>query len=65
MSMNAERHVKAHARLFELLAAGEGRQAEAIRSFYDEYFAVLDLPAEFYLETVDRVFQRPTWPGAS
>jgi poly(3-hydroxybutyrate) depolymerase len=58
MSMNAGRHVKAHLRLFELLAAGESAEAEAIKAFYDEYFAVLDLPAEFYLETVDRVFQQ-------
>ncbi len=57
MSMNANRHVKAHVQLFELLAAGESAEAEAIKAFYDEYFAVLDLPAEFYLETVERVFQ--------
>lgn len=57
MSMNAARHVKAHLRLFDLLAAGESAEAEAIKDFYDEYFAVLDLPAEFYLETVERVFQ--------
>jgi polyhydroxyalkanoate depolymerase len=57
MSMNANRHVKAHVQLFELLAAGENAEAEAIKAFYDEYFAVLDLPAEFYLETVEHVFQ--------
>jgi poly(3-hydroxybutyrate) depolymerase len=57
MSMNAQRHIKAHAQLFEHLAAGRTAEAEAIRTFYDEYFAVLDLPAEFYLETVERVFQ--------
>jgi poly(3-hydroxybutyrate) depolymerase len=57
MSMNANRHVKAHVQLFELLAAGESAEAEAIKAFYDEYFAVLDLPAEFYLETVEHVFQ--------
>ena len=55
--MNAQRHVKAHVQLFEHLAAGRTAEAEAIRTFYDEYFAVLDLPAEFYLETVERVFQ--------
>jgi polyhydroxyalkanoate depolymerase len=58
MSMNAGRHVKAHLQLFELLAAGKTAEAQAIEAFYDEYFAVLDLPAEFYLETVDRVFQQ-------
>jgi poly(3-hydroxybutyrate) depolymerase len=57
MSMNARRHVKAHLQLFEFLAAGESAEAGAIKAFYDEYFAVLDLPAEFYLETVERVFQ--------
>src|SRR3954449_11467339 len=57
MSMHAQRHVKAHVQLFEHLAAGRTAEAEAIRTFYDEYFAVLDLPAEFYLETVARVFQ--------
>ena len=57
MSMNANRHVKAHFHLFDLLAAGESAEADAIKAFYDEYFAVLDLPAEFYLETVERVFQ--------
>jgi len=57
MSMNANRHVKAHFHLFDLLAAGERAEADAIKAFYDEYFAVLDLPAEFYLETVERVFQ--------
>lgn len=57
MSMNAGRHVRAHLRLFDLLAAGESTEAEALKAFYDEYFAVLDLPAEFYLETVRRVFQ--------
>jgi polyhydroxyalkanoate depolymerase len=57
MSMNANRHVKAHVQLFELLAAGESAEAEAIKAFYDEYFAVLDLPAEFYIETVEHVFQ--------
>jgi polyhydroxyalkanoate depolymerase len=57
MSMNFERHLQAHVDLFEHLAAGDHAKAEAIKTFYDEYFAVLDLPAEFYLETVQRVFQ--------
>lgn len=58
MSMNMERHRKAHARLYEHLANGETEKAETIKTFYDEYFAVLDLTEEFYLETIDRVFQR-------
>lgn len=58
MSMNMDRHQKAHQRLYQHLAAGEMDEAEKIKTFYDEYFAVLDLPEEFYLETIDRVFQR-------
>jgi poly(3-hydroxybutyrate) depolymerase len=57
MSMNGSRHRKAHRDLFLHLAAGETEKADAIKDFYDEYFAVLDLPAEFYLETVNNVFQ--------
>jgi polyhydroxyalkanoate depolymerase len=57
MSMNLPRHIRAHLDLFEHLAKGEEDKAAMTRKFYDEYFAVLDLPAEFYLETVQRVFQ--------
>jgi polyhydroxyalkanoate depolymerase len=57
MAMNLERHVKAHRDLYRHLAHGETEKADAIRTFYDEYFAVLDLPAEFYLETIKLVFQ--------
>ncbi|HSH99389.1 MAG TPA: polyhydroxyalkanoate depolymerase [Reyranella sp.] len=57
MSMNAERHVKAQIDLYRALAKGETEQATTIKDFYDEYFAVLDMTAEFYLETVERVFQ--------
>ncbi|QAY94745.1 polyhydroxyalkanoate depolymerase [Methylovirgula ligni] len=57
VSMNMDRHVKAHRDLYEHLSAGREAEAKAIKSFYDEYFAVLDLPAEFYLETVKTVFQ--------
>ena len=57
MSMNLDRHVKAHRDLYDHLAKGETERAEAIKSFYDEYFAVLDLSADFYLETVRIVFQ--------
>ena len=58
MSMNPDRHVSQHRKMQELLAAGREQEAEAIREFYREYFAVLDLTAEFYLETVERVFQQ-------
>jgi polyhydroxyalkanoate depolymerase len=57
MSMNMERHTNAHRDLYHHLAAGRVAEAEAIMSFYDEYFSVLDLTAEFYLETVKGVFQ--------
>ena len=57
MSMNLPRHIRAHLDLFSHIARGESLKAEATRRFYDEYFAVLDLPAEFYLQTVQRVFQ--------
>ncbi len=58
MAMNLDRHAKAHGSLFGHLARGEQAEAQSIKNFYDEYFAVLDLPAEFFLETVDIVFQR-------
>jgi poly(3-hydroxybutyrate) depolymerase len=58
MTMNMERHRSTHQKLYQHLAAGETAEAEKIKAFYDEYFAVLDLPEEFYLETIDRVFQR-------
>jgi polyhydroxyalkanoate depolymerase len=70
MSMNIERHVKAHRDLYLHLLNGEEEKAQATKAFYDEYFAVLDLTAEFYLETVRLVFQEHalargelTWRG--
>ncbi|HTJ62849.1 MAG TPA: polyhydroxyalkanoate depolymerase [Alphaproteobacteria bacterium] len=57
MSMNMDRHVTAHRDMFDHLAAGRLDEADKIKNFYDEYFAVLDLTAEFYLETVKKVFQ--------
>jgi poly(3-hydroxybutyrate) depolymerase len=57
MSMNMARHVKAHMELYDNLAKGEHEKAKVTKDFYDEYFAVLDLAADFYLETVRIVFQ--------
>ncbi|GJD96891.1 polyhydroxyalkanoate depolymerase [Methylobacterium iners] len=57
LAMNAKRHVQQHADLFWHLAADETEKARAIETFYDEYFAVLDLDAAFYIETVKTVFQ--------
>jgi poly(3-hydroxybutyrate) depolymerase len=58
MAMNMDRHKAAHKKLYEHLAAGETAEAEKIKIFYDEYFAVLDLTEEFYIETIDRVFHK-------
>lgn len=58
MAMNMDRHRAAHRKLYDHLARGEDAEAAKIKDFYDEYFAVLDLDAQFYLETIDRVFQR-------
>jgi len=62
MSMNIERHVKAHKELYENIANGESEKAAVTKAFYDEYFAVLDLSAEFYLETVRLIFQEYALP---
>ena len=58
MSMNMGRHIGQFRKMYDLLAHGAAREAEKIRDFYEEYFAVLDLTAEFYLETIERVFQK-------
>jgi poly(3-hydroxybutyrate) depolymerase len=62
MTMNLDRHVKAHKDLFQHLVRGDGDSAERHREFYDEYLAVMDLTAEFYLQTVDSVFVRHLLP---
>ncbi|MDB5738812.1 MAG: polyhydroxyalkanoate depolymerase, intracellular [Sphingomonas bacterium] len=62
MSMNMGRHMDQHRALYQLLADGNTAEAQGIKDFYEEYFAVLDLTAEFYLETIDRVFQRALLP---
>jgi poly(3-hydroxybutyrate) depolymerase len=60
--MNIERHVKAHQELYENLKNGNSEKAATTKAFYDEYFAVLDLAAEFYLETVRLIFQEYALP---
>src|ERR1700742_1092788 len=62
VSMNLERHLKKHLDLHNHLVRGETERAETIKTFYDEYFAVMDLPAEFYIETVRDVFQEHLLP---
>ncbi|MGQ0684193.1 polyhydroxyalkanoate depolymerase [Bradyrhizobium sp.] len=62
VSMNLERHIKQHMDLAHHIAKGEKEKADIIKTFYDEYFAVMDLPAEFYIETVRDVFQEHLLP---
>jgi poly(3-hydroxybutyrate) depolymerase len=62
MSMNRERHLHAFADYWRHLVDEEFEKAEATRVFYEEYMAVADLPAEFYLETVRLVFQEYALP---
>ena len=62
MSMNLDRHVGSHMQFFQHLIEGDGDSAESHRFFYNEYMAVMDLPAEFYLQTVEYVFQRHSLP---
>jgi poly(3-hydroxybutyrate) depolymerase len=62
MSMNIDRHIKAHQELYDHIAKGDEAKAAQTKAFYDEYFAVLDLTAEFYLETVEQIFQQHLLP---
>jgi len=62
MTMNLDRHLDAHKDLFFHLVRGDGDSAEKHRDFYDEYLAVMDLTAEFYLQTVDQVFVKHLLP---
>ncbi|MBN9023100.1 MAG: polyhydroxyalkanoate depolymerase [Rhizobiales bacterium] len=62
LSMNLGRHMQAHREFFGHLVEGDGDSAEKHRDFYDEYLAVMDLTAEFYLQTVDTVFIRHALP---
>ena len=62
MSMNLDRHLTATRDFFEHLVKNDGDAAEKHRDFYDEYMAVMDLTAEFYLQTVDVVFMRHALP---
>jgi len=58
MSMNMDRHVSAHKDHFQNLIKGDGDSTDAHRKFYDEYMAVMDLSAGYYLQTIERVFQK-------
>ena len=57
MSMNPDRHKQSFRNIYDHLAAGRTEEAGVIQAFYEEYLAVNDLPAEFYLETMEKGFQ--------
>jgi poly(3-hydroxybutyrate) depolymerase len=59
VSMNSDRHVKAHKDLYWHMVDGDHVSAAKVEEFYDEYLTVMDLTAEFYMQTVERVFIRP------
>ncbi|MFO1088853.1 MAG: polyhydroxyalkanoate depolymerase [Hyphomicrobiales bacterium] len=63
MTMNLDRHLDAHRELFRHLVAGDGDSADKHRDFYDEYLSVMDLTAEFYLQTVETVFIKHALPN--
>jgi poly(3-hydroxybutyrate) depolymerase len=65
MTMNLDRHLDAHRQLFWHLVEGDGESADRRTEFYDEYMSVMDLTAEFYLQTVDRVFIHHDLPNGS
>lgn len=58
MSMNPSRHVDAYRKLYRSIIADDAAAVRRHRQFYDEYFAVMDLPGAFYLDTIERVFQQ-------
>jgi poly(3-hydroxybutyrate) depolymerase len=62
MAMNMDRHVNAHVDMFNHLVKNDGDSAEKHREFYDEYLAVMDLTAEFYMQTIETVFVRHALP---
>lgn len=62
MTMNLDKHIDAHVKLFNHLVEGDGESAESHREFYNEYLAVMDITSEFYLQTVREVFQKHSLP---
>jgi poly(3-hydroxybutyrate) depolymerase len=62
MAMNFDRHVNAHLDMFNQLVSGDGDSADRRREFYDEYLAVMDLTAEYYMQTIETVFVRHLLP---
>jgi len=62
MAMNLDRHMEAHWQMFSHLVEGDGESLASKRRFYEEYRAVMDLPAEYYLQTIETVFQEHRLP---
>ena len=62
MGMNLDRHITAHRELFHNLVRGDGDSADKHREFYDEFLAVMDLTAEYYLQTIKTVFLEHALP---
>ncbi len=62
LAMNLDQHLDAHARQFDNLIAGDGDSVAKHQAFYEEYLSVMDLPSDYYLQTIDRVFQRHLLP---
>ncbi len=65
MSMHIDRHIGEHFKMFLNLVRGDGDAAEVHRKFYDEYFSAMDVTAEFYLQTLERVYQNCDLPNGS
>ncbi|MFC3174886.1 polyhydroxyalkanoate depolymerase [Novosphingobium bradum] len=62
MSMNLQTHLQSHYQIFQHLVEGDGEGADSKKSFYDEYRSVCDMSAEFYLQTIEHVFQKHSLP---
>ena len=62
LSMNLQTHLESHVQMFRHLVAGDGESADASKAFYEEYRSVCDMTAEFYLQTIEHVFQRHSLP---
>ncbi|WP_310534581.1 polyhydroxyalkanoate depolymerase [Novosphingobium sp.] len=62
MAMNMGSHMMSHYHMFKHMVAGDGESADASKAFYEEYRSVCDLPAEYYLQTIEHVFQKHSLP---
>lgn len=62
MSMNMDSHIEKHLNFYQHLVEGDGSSAATHRKFYNEYLAVMDLPAEFFVQTIDIVFKKHLLP---